>query len=59
MENESKMSLPCMREKCVGKECNNFGERGCKGSTYPPWSWSRWYNEQDFTQKEIQDEDRN
>lgn len=46
MENESKMKLPCMRDKCVGKACNNFGERGCKGGAYPPWSHARWYLEE-------------
>lgn len=40
------MSLPCMRDKCIGKACGNFGERGCKGGKYPPWSWARWYLEE-------------
>jgi len=37
------MNLPCMREKCIGRECANFGERGCKGGEHPPWSWAKWY----------------
>ena len=41
-----KMKLPCMRDKCIGKACGNFGERGCKGGKYPPWSWAKWYNEE-------------
>lgn len=53
------MSLPCMRDKCIGNACGNFGERGCKGGEYPPWSWAKWYIEQDFTKKEIQDENNN
>jgi hypothetical protein len=59
MENESKMSLPCMRDKCIGKACGNFGERGCKGGKYPPWNWAKWYNEQDFTKKEINNNEDN
>lgn len=46
MENESKMSLPCMRDRCVGKACGNFGDKGCKGGAYPPWSYARWYLEE-------------
>ena len=38
--------LPCMRDKCIGRECANFGERGCKGGEHPPWSWSKWYLEE-------------
>lgn len=51
------MNLPCMRDKCIGKECGNFNDPsskffnkqmklGCKGGEYPPWSWARWYNNQ-------------
>lgn len=40
------MSLPCGRDKCMGKACGNFGERGCKGGfAHSPWSWARWYLE--------------
>lgn len=46
MENESNMKLPCMRDKCIGRECANFGERGCKGGEHPPWSWAKWYLEE-------------
>ena len=46
MENESKMSLPCMRDNCIGRECANFGDKGCKGGEHPPWSWSKWYLEE-------------
>lgn len=38
------MSLNCGRDKCMGKACGNFGDKGCKGGfDYPPWSWARWY----------------
>lgn len=40
------MSLPCMRDNCVGQKCNNFGDKGCKGGEYPPWSWAKWYLEE-------------
>lgn len=40
------MSLPCMRDKCIGKACGNFGDKGCKGGDYPPWNWARWYLEE-------------
>ena len=53
------MKLPCMRDKCVGKPCGNFGDKGCKGGKYPPWSWAKWYSEHDFTKKVDEDEDRN
>lgn len=59
MENESKMSLPCMRDKCIGKSCGNFGERGCKGGAHPPWSYAKWYIEHDFTKEVDENEDRN
>ena len=50
------MNLPCGRDKCLVKSCGNFNDPdsksfnpdlkpGCKGGNYPPWSWSRWYNE--------------
>jgi hypothetical protein len=35
-----------MRDKCIGKACANFGERGCKGGALPPWSWAKWYIEE-------------
>ena len=38
--------LPCMRDKCIAKDCGNFGERGCKGGVYPPWSYARRYLEE-------------
>lgn len=47
-----------MRDKCVGKSCNNFDERGCKGDAHPPWSWAKWYNEHDFTKEVDENEDR-
>lgn len=48
------MSLPCGREKCIGKSCGNFNDPdskffkpdlkpGCKGGDHPPWSWGKWY----------------
>ena len=40
------MNLACGRNKCIGKACGNFGERGCKGGNYPPWNWARWYLEE-------------
>jgi hypothetical protein len=51
------MSLPCGREKCIGKTCGNFNDpaskffnpkfkAGCKGGDFPPWNWSKWYNEE-------------
>ena len=40
------MNLPCMRDKCIGRECANFGDKGCKGGEHPPWSWSKWYLEE-------------
>ena len=30
------MNLPCMRDKCIGKACGNFGAYGCKGGELPP-----------------------
>lgn len=40
------MNLPCMRDKCIGKACGNFGDKGCKGGAYPPWSHAKWYIEE-------------
>lgn len=40
------MKLPCMRDKCVGKACGNFGDKGCKGGDKPPWSYAKWYIEE-------------
>lgn len=40
------MHLPCMRERCIGKACNNFSDKGCKGGVYPPWSHAKWYLEE-------------
>lgn len=41
------MILGCGRDRCLGKSCGNFGDKGCKGGfEYPPWSWARWYNEE-------------
>lgn len=40
------MSTGCGRDRCMGKACGNFGDKGCKGGfEYPPWSWARWYLE--------------
>lgn len=40
------MNLPCGRDRCIGKSCGNFGDKGCKGGDYPPWSWARWYRKE-------------
>ena len=42
----SYIEYSALRDKCIGKACANFGERGCKGGEYPPWSWSKWYLEE-------------
>lgn len=47
-------NLPCMRDRCIGKECCNFNDPeskwfnaklkpGCKGGEFPPWSYARIY----------------
>lgn len=35
-----------MRDKCLGKSCGNFGDKGCKGGNYPPWNHAKWYIEE-------------